>query len=249
VAAYWLSVAQNIYDDEEFQAGYRRLVRSEHGLDGAPEWPTVRAMLPEPAGLAVVDLGCGYGAFARWAAEEGAVSVDAVDLSERMLARAEELTGPSDVITFRRADLDRIELPGAAYDVAYSALVLHYLVDLPRFLATVHTALRPGGRLVFTCEHPVYTAPTRSAWVEVEGRRTWPLDRYADEGERVRDWLAPGVRKQHRTLSTLLNAVVRAGFRLDSVAESLPSPAQVAADPGLAEERDRPMFLMVAADR
>lgn len=242
-------MAQNIYDDPDFQTGYRRLGRSEQGLDGAPEWPTVRAMLPSPAGLDVVDLGCGYGAFARWAAGGGAASVEAFDLSERMLARADELTGPHDVISYQRADLDRIELPDAAYDVAYSALVLHYLMDLPRFLTTVHTALRPGGRLVLTCEHPVYTAPTRSTWVEVDGRRTWPLDRYADEGERVRDWLAPGVRKQHRTLATLLNAFVAAGFRIRSLAESLPSLEQVAADSGLAEERDRPMFLMVAADR
>ncbi len=242
-------MAQNIYDDPQFQAGYRRLLRSEEGLDGAPEWPTVRAMLPDPAGLDVVDLGCGYGAFARWAAAAGAASVDAVDLSQRMLDRADELTGPSQVVSYRRADLDRIELPEAAYDVAYSALVLHYLVDLPRFLATVHAALRPGGRLVLTCEHPVYTAPTSATWVEVDGRRTWPLDRYADEGERVRDWLAPGVRKQHRTMATLVNACVATGFSLRSVAESLPSAEEVAADPALAEERDRPMFLMVAADR
>ena len=242
-------VSQNIYDDPDFQAGYRRLPRSEQGLDGAPEWPTVRAMLPGLSGRDVVDLGCGYGAFARWAEEQGAVSVDALDLSTRMLARAAELTGSSDVISYRRADLDALELPPASYDVAYSALVLHYLVDLPRFLATVHAALRPGGSFVLTCEHPVYTAPTESSWIEHEGRRTWPLDRYGDEGERVRSWLAPGVRKQHRTLSTLLNAFVDAGFVVRRVAESVPSTAQVAADPGLAEERDRPMFWMARLDR
>ena len=86
-------------------------------------------------------------------------------------------------------------------------------------------------------------------WVQVDGRRTWPLDRYGDEGERIRDWLAPGVRKQHRTLTTVLSSLLDAGFTLRSVAESLPSPEQVTADPGLAEERDRPMFLMLAADR
>lgn len=118
-------MAQNIYDDPEFQTGYRQLARSELGLAGALEWPTVRAMLPDLAGLRVVDLGCGYGAFARWAAESGAASVDAFDLSEEMLGRAAQLTGPSQVITYTRADLDLIELAEAAYDVAYSALVLH----------------------------------------------------------------------------------------------------------------------------
>jgi SAM-dependent methyltransferase len=242
-------VGQNIYDDPEFQAGYLRLARSQEGLAGAPEWPTVRDLLPDLAGRDVVDLGCGYGAFARWAASAGARSVDAFDLSEQMLARAGELTGPSDVVSYARADLDALTLSGTAYDVAYSALVLHYLHDLPRFVGMVHAALRPGGSFVLTCEHPVYTAPTEAGWIEHQGRRTWPLDRYADEGERVRDWLAPGVRKQHRTLATLLNTLVDAGFSLRRVLESLPTTEQVATDPGLAEERDRPMFLMVAADR
>lgn len=242
-------MSQNIYDDPQFQAGYRRLARSEEGLAGAPEWPTVRAMLPDLGGRDVVDLGCGYGAFARWAAEQGAAAVHALDLSEQMLLRARELTGPSVVVTYTRADLDTLDLPEAAYDVAYSALVLHYLDDLPRFLATVHGALRPGGRFVLTCEHPVYTAPTEAGWIEREGRRTWPLDRYGEEGERARDWLAPGVRKQHRTLATLLNSFLDAGFVVRRVAESVPSPEQVAAEPALAEEVDRPTFLMAALDR
>jgi SAM-dependent methyltransferase len=242
-------VSQNIYDDPEFQSGYRRLARSELGLAGAPEWPTVQALIPDLTGRAVVDLGCGYGAFARWAAESGAAVVDAFDLSEQMLARAYDLTGPSEVISYARADLDELTLPIASYDLVYSALVLHYLVDLPRFVGTVHDALRPGGSFVLTCEHPIYTAPTRAEWVEHDGRRTWPLERYAEEGERVRDWLAPGVRKQHRTFSTLLNTLLDAGFTVRRVGESLPSPDQVAADPDLAEERERPMFLIVAADR
>jgi SAM-dependent methyltransferase len=242
-------VAQNIYDDPDFQAGYRRLARSEDGLAGAPEWPAVRSLLPDLQGRDVVDLGCGYGAFARWAGESGAALVDAFDLSEQMLQRAVQLTDPSDVITYARADLDTLTLPAAAYDVAYSALVLHYPMDLPRFVAMVHAALRPGGSFVLTCEHPVYSAPSRPEWIERDGGRAWPLDRYADEGERIRDWLAPGVRKQHRTIGTLLNALLDAGFAIRRVLESLPSLDEVAADADLALERDRPMFLMVAADR
>lgn len=242
-------MGQNIYDDPEFQAGYRQLARSERGLAGAPEWPLVESLLPDLAGRDVVDLGCGYGAFARWAAEQRAASVDALDLSEQMLQRAAELTGPDAMVTYRRADLDTVQLPTGMYDVAYSALVLHYLTDLPRFVAMVHAALRPGGTFVFTCEHPVYTAPTDATWIQHDGRLVWALDRYAEEGERVRDWLAPGVRKQHRTVGTLLNTVLDAGFAIRRVRESFPTAEQVAADPDLAEERQRPMFLIVVADR
>jgi hypothetical protein len=43
-------MTQNIYDNESFFAVYSRLPRSVEGLDGAPEWPTLRAMLPEVSG-------------------------------------------------------------------------------------------------------------------------------------------------------------------------------------------------------
>jgi len=77
---------QNIYDNPEFFAGYSQFLRSREGLAGAPEWPTLRSMLPPMAGLRVLDLGCGFGAFARWAREVGAAHVLGVDLSEKMLA-------------------------------------------------------------------------------------------------------------------------------------------------------------------
>ena len=241
-------MSQNVYDDPEFHEAYGRLPRSRHGLAGAPEWPTVAALLPELDGLDVVDLGCGFGAFARWAAAQGA-HVDAFDLSERMLARAAELTADGARITYGRADLDTLELGAAAYDVAYSALTLHYLSDLPRLLATVHGALRPEGSLVITVEHPIYTAPTSVDFADVDGRRVWPLDRYGEEGARTRDWLAPGVRKQHRTFGSWINALVDAGFAVRRVIDWRPSSEQIAAQPDLADEVDRPMFLIIAAER
>ena len=68
-------MTQNIYDNEEFFAGYSRLRRSVEGLDGAPEWPALRALLPDLRGLNVLDLGCGFGWFCRWAHQQGAVNV------------------------------------------------------------------------------------------------------------------------------------------------------------------------------
>ena len=65
-------MTQNIYDNDEFFAGYGQLPRSVEGLDGAPEWPALRAMLPDLHGLKVLDLGCGFGWFCRWAREQGA---------------------------------------------------------------------------------------------------------------------------------------------------------------------------------
>src|ERR671932_1350226 len=121
-------MAQNVYDDEGFFAAYASMPRSVHGPDAAGEWPAVRSMLPPLTGLRVVDLGCGFGWFCRWAAAQGAASVLGLDLSERMLERAvRETADPR--ITYRRADLDAVDLGAAEFDLAYSSLALHYLSD------------------------------------------------------------------------------------------------------------------------
>lgn len=81
-------MAQNIYDDPGFFAGYSGRARSISGLDGAPEWPAIRAMLPDPTARRVADLGCGFGWFARWTRAHGAASVHGIDLSHNMISQA-----------------------------------------------------------------------------------------------------------------------------------------------------------------
>jgi SAM-dependent methyltransferase len=242
-------VTQNIYDDAEFFEGYSRLPRSVEGLAGAPEWPALRALLPALRGLAVLDLGCGFGWFCRWAREQGATRVVGVDVSERMLARARATTQDG-AITYTRADLERLDLTPGSFDLAYSSLALHYIEDLGRLLSEVHRSLVPGGRLVFSVEHPIFTAPAHPGWsVDAAGRRIWPVTGYLDEGPRATDWLAEGVIKQHRTLATYVNTLLRLGFVLAHVEEWGPTDEQIASQPSLADERQRPPFLLVAARR
>jgi SAM-dependent methyltransferase len=241
-------VTQNIYDNATFFEQYSRLARSVEGLDGAAEWPALRAMLPDLRDRKVVDLGCGFGWFCRWAREQGAATVLGIDVSERMLARARSTT-PDPAITYRCADLEQLALEPGFFDFAYSSLALHYVTDLAGLVATIRGALVPGSAFVFSVEHPIYTAPADPRWSDATGRRTWPLDRYMDEGTRSTDWLAKGVIKQHRMLATYLNVLVRTGFILSHVEEWGPTEEQIAVHPEWADERRRPPFLLVAARR
>lgn len=242
-------MSQNIYDDPAFFDGYAQLPRSQFGLDGAPEWASIHAMLPELLGKSVIDLGCGYGWFCRHARQAGAADVFGIDLSEKMLARARELTDDPG-IRYQRADLEQLTLPEQTFDLAYSSLALHYLPDLTPFLETIHQALKPGGWLVFTTEHPIYTCATNQEWViDAEGQRSWRVNNYQNEGPRVSNWLADGVIKYHRTLGTTLNALMSVGFELRHVEEWGPSAEQIAAVPDLAEEAERPMMVLIAAQR
>jgi SAM-dependent methyltransferase len=237
-------MTQNVYDDPAFFAGYSNLLRSREGLEGAPEWPALQAMLPDLRGRKIVDLGCGFGWFCRFAREAGATEVLGIDVSSNMLARASDTT-PDPAIAYRQADLETLKLPQNTFDVAYSALTLHYLENLGGLFAAIHRALVPGGRFVFSAEHPIYTAPDKPRWVD----GAWPLDRYLAEGPRTTDWLAKGVVKQHRTVATYLNLLLETGFAIRRIEEWGPTETQIAAHPAWQCERDRPPFLLIAADR
>ncbi|AKU99572.1 Methyltransferase [Labilithrix luteola] len=242
-------MAQNIYDQDDFFAAYGKLDRSLRGLQGAPEWPALRALVPDLQHKRVVDLGCGFGWFCRWAADQGAAHVLGLDLSENMLARAHASTSEPG-ITYERADLEAFTLPESAFDVVYSSLTIHYLANLEALFAKAHRALVEGGTFVFSVEHPLFTAPSEPSWLTDEGGRTvWPLDDYLAEGPRVTNWLAPGVVKQHHTIATYVNSLLRVGFALVHLEEWAPTDAQIEEHPDWAVERHRPPFMLVCARR
>jgi len=242
-------MTQNIYDNDEFFQGYSGLPRSVGGLDAAPEWPVLRALLPDLQGRRVVDLGCGFGWFCRWAREQGAGIVLGIDVSRKMLARAVEATSDP-AIAYTRADMEVLELQPASFDVVYSSLALHYVEKLDRLMSIVCRSLAPGGSFVFSVEHPIFTAPSVPGWsTNSAGRKIWPVDNYLDEGPRRTNWLTKGVIKQHRTLATYINMLVRIGFAISHVEEWGPTPDQIAATPAWADARQRPPFLLIAARR
>ena len=152
-------VTQYIYDQPEFFAAYSQLPRSLHGLEGSPEWPAARSLLPDLQRKRVLDLGCGFGWFARWARKYGAAHVLGLDLSENMIARAKADTDDLG-IQYVIADLEQVELPEASFDFAYSSLALHYVENFERLAITLFRTLAPHAHFIFTIEHPIYMAPT-----------------------------------------------------------------------------------------
>ncbi|ARQ57318.1 SAM-dependent methyltransferase protein [Rhizobium sp. Kim5] len=239
-------MAQNIYDNPDFFSGYSRLPRQVHGLDGAPEWPAIKAMLPSLEGKHIADLGCGFGWASRWMRDQGAASVIGYDLSQNMITRAKADTADA-AIDYRFADLDILELPHASFDLIYSALAFHYVENFDRLARMIYDALIAGGDLVFTIEHPIFMAARHPHWIlDEDGRKTWPVNGYSIEGERRTDWFTKGVVKHHRTLATTLNTLINVGFKLIQINEFAPTYHQIAAIPELVEELERPMILLLS---
>jgi ubiquinone/menaquinone biosynthesis C-methylase UbiE len=240
-------MSQNIYDQLEFFENYIKLDRQTKGLDGAPEWPRLRTLLPDLKGSHVLDLGCGLGWFSRFARSEGASRVRGVDLSAKMLAKARSMTSEEDTaITYEEADLEDLGLPETEYDVVFSALTFHYLTNLPALVREISKSLRPGGSLVFSVEHPLFTAPRTPCLKEdPEGRKVWMVDAYQKEGPRTRNWFVEGVRKQHRTMGTYVNMLLGNGLRLTDFEEWRPFEDELASNPSWDVELDQ-TYLFIA---
>lgn len=239
-------MAQNIYDDLAFFKGYSQIPRSRLGLAGAPEWPALRAMLPDVAGMRILDLGCGFGAFGRWAVENGAASVLGVDLSEKMLETARERTGKLP-IAYVQADLETYEPATDAYDLVYSTLAVHYLEDFDAFCRKVRAALCSAGAFVFTAEHPIFAARATPDWIaDAAGNRAYAISNYNLEGPRRTNWIAEDVVKYHRTIGTMVNTLRRHSLVIEALDEWGPTAEELAATPALADEIVRPQLLLVS---
>lgn len=239
-------MAQNIYDDDQFFAGYSQFPRSRDGLAAAAEWPTLRAMLPTLTGKRVLDLGCGFGYFARWAVEQGAAEVVGMDLSEKMLSVARQNCAGLPV-RFERADLEVADFGVAEYDLVFSSLVVHYIADFDNFCARVRRSLKTDGHFVFSTEHPVFAARANPQFMtDAEGYLVGAVNDYLREGQRLTNWIADGVVKYHRLISTSINALQANGLKLDIVDEFSLSDADIAAHPEWEQERYQPMFLLFA---
>src|SRR3954454_21354823 len=110
--SYLFIMAQNIYDEPEFFEGYSALPRSQHGLSplGAPEWPILSSYIPPLQDKSFLDLGCGFGWYCRWAADQGASIVHGIDISSKMLEVAKQATKDHSVIEYQQADLEKLRL-------------------------------------------------------------------------------------------------------------------------------------------
>lgn len=237
-----------IYDDEDFFKSYAQLPRSQNGLAAAPEWPVLKRMVGDVRDHKVVDLGCGYGWFCRWASESGASSVVGIDISEKMIARAKEME-PNGKTTYSVCDVTNIKLESDIYDLVYSSLTMHYLCEVSTLFNNVFHGLKPGGRFVFSLEHPIWTAVDGWFITKKDELPIWPLNSYADEGKKIKNWLGSSITKYHRKLDTYVVSLLKAGFLVRDLVEWTPSEDDLLEHPEWSLEVHRPAFLLIAVQK
>jgi SAM-dependent methyltransferase len=111
----------------------------------------LRAAYGISRGDVVVDIGCGTGLTTREAARAAAPGrVVGVDVSERMLERARQLTAAErlDNVRYELGDAQVHRFDPAGFDVAISRFGTMFFSDPAAAFTNIATALRPGARLV-----------------------------------------------------------------------------------------------------
>ena len=241
---------QNKYDDPNFFSAYEKMPRSVKGLEGAGEWHALQTLIPNLQNKSVLDLGCGFGWHCRYAREQQANSVIGVDISEKMLQKAQEMTNDP-LISYIKMPIEDIHFSDSQFDVVISSLAFHYVKSFETICKKVYDCLKPGGAFVFSVEHPIFTSRNEQDWFyDDNGNRLhWPVDHYQSEGLRETMFLTENVIKYHRTFSTYINGLINAGFRIRAVKEPVPSEEMFMSIPGMKDELRRPMFLLISAEK
>jgi 2-polyprenyl-6-hydroxyphenyl methylase/3-demethylubiquinone-9 3-methyltransferase len=98
-----------------------------------------------PAGLSVLDVGCGGGLLAEEFARLG-FAVTGVDPSHQSLAVARRHAASRQLrIAYQRAAGEALPFAGGSFDIVYCCDVLEHVTDLRQVIAESARVLRPGG--------------------------------------------------------------------------------------------------------
>jgi SAM-dependent methyltransferase len=173
-------------------------------------------LLGDIAGKDILEVGCGSAPCARWLAGRGARAVG-LDLSAGMLARgrramaAGDSSSPANRVPLIQAGAEQLPFADASFDAACSAFGgVPFTAHPEQVMREVARVLRPGGRWVFSVNHPMrWIFPDdpgpdglvaqmsyfdRSPYVEVDETGT-PVyaEHHRTMGDRIRDIVAAGL--------------------------------------------------------
>ena len=211
------------YHQQLIHPGVERLLRHNQG---------------DLAGRDVLDIACGQGVLCRYLVQKGA-TVTGIDLSEALLAYAEERLEPEQNLRYARADATALlnpkgqllpEWQESSYDAVTLVLAAQNMTPLSNVWRAVSALLRPGGALVVVVVHPCFRIPQHSNWHwnAEEHRQERTVWRYlssaeigikAHPGRSARGEASAQTTHFHRPLQAYINTLGNAGLWIDHIEE------------------------------
>jgi 2-polyprenyl-6-hydroxyphenyl methylase / 3-demethylubiquinone-9 3-methyltransferase len=166
------------------ETAFLNLLRS--GLN-PPRFGYMRRILTQelrldPAGLEVLDVGCGGGLLAEEFAKAGC-RVTGVDPSGESIAVARDhATGAGLEIDYSRAAGEELPFEDETFEVAYCCDVLEHVESVPRTTAEIARVLRPGGVFLYD----TINRTTRSRLLMIKVAQDWKATAWAEPD--LHDW-------------------------------------------------------------
>ncbi|MBC8074270.1 MAG: methyltransferase domain-containing protein [Deltaproteobacteria bacterium] len=211
--------------------GYDRWAASYDDYDNplvALEQPVVTAMIGEPRGLAIADIGCGTGRHAIALAQRGA-HVTGVDGSPGMLA---VLRRKAPQVSVVEHDIHHgIPLPDNSFMVVLCCLVLEHVSELDAAFGELARICQPGGHVVVSDLHPEQT-------------RRGVHARFRESATVKRE-----IAGHHHSISAYVMAALRAGLRIDTLHEHIVAADDLPGSRSVHKYRGEPLLFAMRLAR
>lgn len=185
-------------------------------------------LLGDLQGKVIVELGCGDGHSLAYLHAQGAEELHGLDLSKEQIRNATELALEKEFpASLYCSPMEQDPgIPHDYFDVAVSLYALGWSVDLDATLEHVANYLRPGGILVFSWEHPVFSC------LKMQDKRMYMERSYSEVGaSETLSWNGDPIVMHKRKISTFINAVAKCGLIVDQIVEGdMREPTESAGD-------------------
>jgi ubiquinone/menaquinone biosynthesis C-methylase UbiE len=213
--------------------------------------PALLGLLDNVKGKEILEIGCGDGYWLRMLTEKGA-KCTGFDLSENQIEAAKK-EDPEKKINYFVADASKkVKLEDSSFDIIFLEHVLLEISEISKIkkiFKEVHRLLKDNGFLVVSDLHPL--APeTNFPNVEVDKDYT-----YFKSGHIVKivsnkpDGTVTKYTDFHWTFQDLVNAITESGLKVVKVLEPTPNKEIVKKYPYLKYRQDKPLALMIKAQK
>jgi SAM-dependent methyltransferase len=222
----------DFYDQQGVLGKYVRYRTWKRCPNEVIEKPIILSLLGSELTGSVLDLGCGYGAWANELLARGASTYTGIDSSRKMLGFGKALV-KEERAEFIEADINQWEYPAAGYDLALACSVLHYIANLDELLAKIRESLKQDGALIISVDNPIVSSFRTS---QNRFSRGFERSHYFNQGAKIQEWMGEKVIRYHRTLEEYWRAITEAGFRVECIKEGL-----LLEDENESEEEENPI--------
>ena len=176
-------------------------------------------------GKKVLDIGCGSGHSLKWCADKGVSELWGLDMSTKQIENAAMYLEQNNYTSnLYNAPMESdIGLPKNYFDICYSIYAIGWSTDLQTTFNNISSYLKKGGMFIFSWDHPIMHC------INVENEKLIFEGCYL-----VDDWFSfklkgESVTLQNHKFSTYINALSKAGFKIEQLIEET-DKASLAAD-------------------